>query len=325
MLSDFAEAYWATGPFEGQVKRVAIDISEPEDVLVQTLYSGISRGTESLVAGGLVPESQYQAMRCPFQDGEFPFPVKYGYANVGCVEEGPEHLLGRTVFSLYPHQTRFRLPVGALNVIPDSIPPGRAVLVANLETALNGIWDSGIAVGDRVYVLGAGVVGALTAWIAANIPGTDVTLLDIDEGRQSIADQLDINFDTPGRARREADIVFDCSGAPSALARALELAGFEAVITVMSWFGSTEVALPLGEAFHSKRLLLRSSQVGRIGGGRQVRWNHKRRMAKAIDLLQSPELDALISDESPFRELPNVLPSIARGQTDTLCHRIRYD
>lgn len=325
MQNDFAEAYWTTGPFEGQIKREAIDQCEPDKVLVQTLFSGISRGTESLVAACLIPQSQYQVMRCPFQAGDFPFPVKYGYANVGRVEQGPGHLLDRTVFCLYPHQTRFRVPIDAVNVVPDTIPPGRAVLAANMETALNGVWDSGVAVGDRVYVLGAGVVGILTAWIADNIPGTEVTLLDIDEGRRTIAEKLNIAFASLDQARQEADIVFDCSGAPSGLAQALELAGFEAVITVMSWFGSNNVTLPLGEAFHSKRLQLRSSQVGSIGGGQRARWSFKRRMAKAIELLQEDKLDALINHESSFQELPNVLPGLARGQTNALCHRIRYN
>jgi len=295
-----------------------------DHALVRTLFSGISRGTETLVFGGRVPPSEHARMRAPFQVGDFPAPVKYGYCNVGIVEEGPAALRGRNVFCLHPHQTRYVVPTAALTPLPDNVPPGRAVLAANLETAVNGLWDAAPRVGDRVAVVGAGTVGCLVAWLAAQIAGCDVELIDIDARKAQAAAALGVPFRSPADAARDADVVVHTSGSAAGLATALSIAGFEATVLEMSWYGNAAPAVPLGEAFHSRRLTLKSSQVGSIAGEQRARWTYERRMALVLKLLGHAQLDALISGESRFDELPAVLAQLAAAPGYTLTHRIVY-
>ena len=291
-------------------------------VRVRTLYSGISRGTESLVFTGRVPPSQFQTMRAPFQEGEFPAPVKYGYMNVGRVEEGPEPLVGQTVSCLYPHQDLYCVPVAAVTPVPADVPPGRAILAANMQTAVNAVWDAGPSVGDRVIVVGAGVVGLLIA--CRQIPGAQVDVLDVDPARAPVVEKLGLSFVARAPAETRADLVVHASGQPEGLATALSLADTEATIVDVSWYGDTLVPLPLGEAFHSQRLTLRSSQVSRIPPDRTPRWSHVRRARLALELLADPVLDLLISGESDFEDLPTVLAALSRDPAGALCHRIRY-
>jgi len=278
-----------------------------------------------LVFRGEVPPSEYQAMRAPFQVGDFPGPVKYGYSSVGVVETGPEDLLGRLVFCLYPHQTRYRVPARALHLLPEGVPPGRAVLAANLETAVNGLWDAAPRVGDRIAVIGGGTLGCLVAWLAGRIPGCQVELIDTNPRRASIAKALGVTFAAPESATPEADRVIHASGAPAGLALGLALAGFEAMVLELSWYGTRQVALPLGESFHRRRLTLRSSQVGSVATAQRARWDHRRRLGLALSLLTDPALDRLITGEDAFADLPEVQARLARDPGDTLMHRIRYD
>jgi threonine dehydrogenase-like Zn-dependent dehydrogenase len=291
---------------------------------VRTLHSGISRGTELLVFRGEVPESEYERMRAPFQEGDFPAPLKYGYASVGVVEQGPPALLGRTVFCLYPHQTHYVVPAEAVHPLPEGLPPARAVLAANMETAVNALWDAAPHIGDRIAVVGAGVVGLLAAWLAGRMPGCEVEVVDTNPGRRAVAEQLGLSFASPQAARPDADLVIHASGKAEGLATALRLAAFEATVLEMSWYGRQAVALPLGEAFHSRRLTLRSSQVGHVAQSQRARWSHGRRLALALALLRDPALDALLTDAAPFDELPAVLARLAAGAPQTLCHRIDY-
>lgn len=320
-------AWWVTGPGQGAVRQTAVateglSIAEAP-VTIDALFSGISRGTESLVFRGLVPESEFQRMRAPFQQGEFPFPVKYGYANVGRVVEGPARLQGQVVFCLFPHQQRFQVPQAAVNVIPNNVPPERAVLAANMETAVNGLWDALPMVGDRILVVGLGVVGLLVAWLAKQIPGTQVTAVDVNPARRKQAERLGLTFsEAPGAECY--DLVFHTSGHPSGLTTALSGAGPEARVVEMSWYGDQSVEAPLGQAFHSRRLTLRSSQVGRIASHQQPRWDYGRRMRLALALLADDRLDALITGETPFRDLPDAMPGILTDGADTLCQRIVY-
>ncbi len=317
-------AYWLAVPGRGELRTEALPSPKPDDALVRSLYSGISRGTESLVFRGEVPESEYQRMRAPFQGGDFPGPVKYGYCNVGVVEEGPTELLGRVVFCLHPHQTRYRVPASALHPLPEGVPPGRAVLAANLETAVNGLWDAAPRIGDRIAVVGAGTLGCLTAWLAGRVPGCQVELIDINPRRGEVAAALGVGFAEPDRASTQADLVIHTSGSPTGLALALELAGFESTVLELSWYGTQQVPVPLGRAFHSRRLTLRSSQVGSVAAPQRARWDTDRRLRLALSLLTDPSLDRLITGEDPFERLPEVQARLARDPGDTLMHRIRY-
>ena len=297
---------------------------EAGDVVVRALFSGVSRGTEALVFQGRVPASEHERMRAPFQAGAFPAPVKYGYASIGTVEQGPESLKGRTVFALHPHQTRYVVPARSVVVLPDNVPPQRAVLAANLETAINGIWDARPHVGDRITVIGAGTVGCLVAWIAGRIAGCDVELVDINPARAATADALGVRFTEPAAARGGADLVVHTSGSPAGLVLALRLAGFEATIVDMSWYGDQLVSLPLGERFHEQRLTITSSQVGRVAASQRARRGTSERMVLALSMLADPVLDVLITGESDFETMPDVMARLASAPGDTLCHRIRY-
>lgn len=319
-----ARAFWVLGPRQGAIRPVVLPARGEGDVLVETLYTGISRGTEALVFRGGVPESQHAAMRAPFQEGDFPGPVKYGYVNVGRVAEGAPDLAGREVFCLFPHQTRYVVPEAAVFPLPEGLPAARAVLAANMETAINIVWDAAPGPGDRVGVVGAGVVGALAAWLIGRIPGCIMTLIDIDERRSELARTLGVGFAMPDDAPRALDRVIHASGHPDGLVTALRLAAFEGVVVEASWFGDRSVALPLGEDFHSRRLTLRSSQVGQVASRQRARWSHARRLALALELLRDPLLDALISGEDSFDALPPVMARLAETPGGALCHRIRY-
>lgn len=324
MAADAARAFWIAAPGRGEIREEAVRAPAAGDVLVRSLYSGISRGTESLVFLGRVPMSEYGRMRAPFQAGDFPAPVKYGYTSVGRVDRGPRELEGRTVFVLHPHQTHYVVPAHAVHVLPDAVPAERAVLAANLETAINGVWDAGVQIGDRVVVIGAGTVGCLAGWLASRIPGSEVTLVDVNPRREAIARALGVGFATPDALGGDADVVIHASGSPDGLRLALTIAAFEATIVELSWYGDREAPLPLGGAFHARRLRLQSSQVGSIARSQRSRWDTSRRMRLALALLAHPELDTLITGESRFEELPTVMATLAVESGDTLCHRIRY-
>lgn len=323
-MDEEARAFWVAAPGRGEIRGEVMTRPAQDEVVVRALYSGISRGTEAIVFAGHVPGSERRRMRAPFQAGEFPWPVKYGYSSVGQVEHGPRDLQGRTVFVLYPHQTRYVVPADAVHVLPDAVPPGRAVLAANLETALNGVWDARPHAGDRVIVIGAGTVGCLVAWLMGRIPGCDVDLVDINPRRAAVAQSLGVRFVSPADATREADVVIHASGSPAGLELALQVAGDEATIVELSWFGDQQVPLPLGGAFHARRLTIASSQVGHVAPSQRPRWDTRRRMQLALSLLADPSLDVLITGESAFETLPAVMLDLARSAGDTLCHRIRY-
>ena len=323
-----ARQFWVRTPGQGEILASPLGPREPDQVLVRALYSGISRGTESLVFQGEVPPSQHQAMRAPFQEGDFPGPVKYGYSSVGEVLEAPDQpgpsLVGRRVFCLHPHQDLYLVPAGAVHVLPDGLPPERAVLAANMEAALNAVWDARPSAGDRIVVIGGGVVGLLVAVLCRQIPAAHVTLVDIDATREGVAESLGLEFAVLAPAGVHADFVFHASGSPQGLEAALSVAGMEATVVELSWYGTRSVPLPLGEAFHSRRLTLLSSQVGRIPADRVARWDHSRRLGVALDLLCDERLDLLISGESNFETLPEVLGRLAEDGRGALCHRIRY-
>jgi threonine dehydrogenase-like Zn-dependent dehydrogenase len=320
-----ARAYWVTTPGRGELRDGSLPEPRAGEVLVRTLYSGISRGTEALVLAGRVPSSQHAAMRAPFQEGDFPGPVKYGYCNVGRIEAGPADLIGQAIFCLYPHQDRYVVPAEAVVPLPAGLPPGRAVLAANMETALNGVWDLMPGPGDRVAVIGAGTVGCLIARLIGRIPGCHVELIDTDAGKARFASAMGVGFATPETAAGDADAVVHVSGAPAGLVTALRLASFEATVLEMSWYGDQRVPLPLGEAFHSRRLTVKSSQVGAVPPGRRARWTYRRRMQQALALLAGDDaFDTLITGESRFEELPATLARLAAEPAGALCHRIVY-
>ena len=320
-----ALAFWLREPGTGEIRSVELADPGPDEVVVRTLRSAVSRGTEALVFDGRVPPSQYDAMRAPFQDGAFPGPVKYGYLNVGVVEDGPAHLRGRTVFCLHPHQTAYVVPASAVTVVPEEVPVVRAVLTGIVETAVNALWDAGPLIGDRVAVVGAGTLGCSVARLLSRFPGASVTLVDIDPGRAEVASALDVDFALPDQAPDGQDLVVHTSATSAGLQLSLELLAPEGTVTELSWYGDDVTSVSLGGAFHSGRLAVRASQVGTVSPARRDRRTTADRLALALDLLRDPAFDELLTGESPFESLPEVMPQLARGDLPALCHGVTYD
>ena len=335
-------AFWVTGAGTGELRTERLPEPAADQLVIRTLRSGISKGTELQVFADRVPPSQYHLMGCPHMEGAFPAPVKYGYCNVGEVEQGPVELVGRRVFGLFPHQTRYVADFEEVVPVPDAVPTERAVLTASMETALNATWDAEVKVGDRVAVIGLGTIGGLVAYLCAAIPGTRVTAFDVQPTRADLAHQLNVDFtdarsvSQQDRAARLAkptgpkgeeryDVVFHTSACADGLRTALALCGIEARLVELSWHCDREVSLPLGENFHSHRLQLISSQVGRIPASQRSRWTYRRRLQLALSLLADPLLDRFLTGESPFRSLPQTMVTLAADPADTLCHSVVYD
>ncbi|HEX4726710.1 MAG TPA: zinc-binding alcohol dehydrogenase [Jatrophihabitans sp.] len=319
-----AWAYWLVRPGVGELRPVTLPEPGSDEVLVRTLHSGISRGTETLVFAGGVPASQYQRMRAPFQDGELPGPVKYGYLNVGVVEHGPAELLGRTVFCLYPHQSGYLVPKSAVLPVPDGVPARRAVLAGTVETAINALWDAPPLIGDRISVVGAGMVGCCLARLLVGIPGTRVTLIDVNPDRAETAARLGVDFALPATASGEQDLVLHTSASAAGLQLALDLLAAEATVLELSWYGDTEVSLALGGTFHSGRLAIRASQVGLVAPARRSSRSGTDRLALALELLRDPAFDTLLTGSSRFDELPETMARLSSGDLPALCHTISY-
>lgn len=323
-MSLITTACWIVEPGRAALRDEPLAPPAAGQARVRSLHSAVSRGTEGLVFRGEVPASEWQRMRAPMQAGDFPGPVKYGYLNVGQVEDGPADLVGRTVFCLHPHQTLYNAAADQLHLVPETVPAPRALLAGNLETALNALWDAAPRLGDRIAVVGGGVVGLLVAWLATGMPGCEVELIDVDPSRAPLAQALGARFAHPDRARPDADLVVHASGRPEGLATALGLAGFEARVLELSWYGSRPVTLPLGEAFHARRLQLCSSQVGQVATAQRARWTHRRRMQTVMRLLAAPVLDALVGPPEAFATLPQVLARLAAPGPSAPCPRIDY-
>ncbi len=319
-----AQALWYVAPGKAELRPATIGDLGPNGVLVRTLYSGLSRGTERLIFEGKVPEMEWSRMKAPAQEGEFPFPVKYGYSAVGIVEEGPADLKGKHVFVLYPHQDLFVVQRERAFIIPDNVPPSRATLAANMETALNILWDGAAQPADRIVIVGGGIVGMLVAALASRLPGADVTLVDIEASRAKIAGKLGVKFSLPDQAPADADLVIHTTASAAGLSLALQLAGVEGTIVEASWFGSSMVNVPLGDSFHSRRLRLISSQVGNVCASRAKRWTTRRRLEAAIGMLADERLDALIGEEVPFAELPQQLSRLLSPKAPSLGALVRY-
>ncbi|WP_460715471.1 zinc-dependent alcohol dehydrogenase [Nocardioides dilutus] len=324
MVGGQEQAFWVREPGRGEIRPVTVPAPGDGEVLVRTLVSGVSRGTETLVFRGGVPADQHDRMRAPHQDGEFPGPVKYGYLSVGRVEDGLAALRGRTVFCLHPHQTAYVVPATDAVVVPDDVPPARAVLAGTVETAVNALWDAAPMVGDRVAVVGAGMVGCCVARLLSAFPGVETTLVDVDPDRAPTAAALGVGFALPTDAPDGLDLVLHASATSAGLQRSLELLAPDGHVVDLSWYGDTPVRLDLGGAFHTGRLAVRASQVGEVALARRHRRTRSERLALALQLLRDDAFDALLTGASPFAELPELMAELSSGARAALCHAITY-
>ncbi len=319
-----ATAFWVERPGSGVLRAEDVPDPAPGEVLVRTVYTGISRGTESVVFRGEVPSGEHDRMRAPFQEGDFPGPVKYGYLNVGVVEAGAKELRGRAVFTLFPHQSLFVVPESAVTAVPDGVPARRAVLAGAVETAVNVMWDAAPLAGDTITIVGAGMIGCAVARLARGIPGADIVVVDVDRSKAAVCERLGVAYAHPEDAPLDQDIVIEASGSEEGLQFALEAAVTEGEITVASWFGDRGVRLDLGGPFHSRRLTIRSSQVGMVAPRRRGSRGTRERLALALRLLRDPAFDALVTESSSWRDLPALMAAVAAGSSPGLCHTIDW-
>ena len=318
-----AQAYWVTESGHGELRPEAIPTPGPKEALVRTLYSGVSRGTERVVHEGRVPERVADLMHAPHQEGDFPGPVKYGYLSVGVVEQGPDNWIGKTVFSLHPHQDFYVVPTNQLTAIPDDVPARRAVLTGIVEVAINALWEAGPRLGDRVAVVGGGLVGGVLAAILRKYPLGRLQLVDADTDKRDLAEKLNINFALPDEAVNDCDIVFHCSASNEGLKLSLQLAGDDSDVIELSWFADKEVTLPLGEDFHARRLTIRSSQVGAVALPRRHRRTNAQRLQIAAATLKDPVFDTFLSSECQFQNLPTTLVKLFE-KPGGFCHVVAY-
>ena len=324
-MQNDAEALVYAAPDLALIERVELGPMAQGEVEVRTRFSGLSRGTERLVFAGRVPESEYARMRAPFQVGDFPFPVRYGYAAVGVVEDGPAELVGREVFALHPHQTRFRVPAEAVVPLPEAVPPARAVLAANMETALNALWDASPAPGSRILVVGAGLLGWLVAALLSARADLCVEVTDVRPEASVPAGEFGVRFLPPDALAHGAyAIAFHSSASAAGLQTALDALAFEGRVIELSWFGDRPVPVVLGGAFHANRLTIRSSQVGQVARPRRAALGRRDRLVRAIAALADPRLDCLVTTEVPFAALPAALPGLLAPGASGIAARVRY-
>lgn len=322
--SRVARAYWCVGPGRGELRRTELPGPGPDECLVRTLVSGVSAGTERLVQRGGVPEAIAEQMRAPFQEGDFPFPVKYGYLAVGEVLAGPDALRGRRVFVLHPHQDLFVVPVDAVTPVPDDIPTERALLAGAAETALNALWDGPPLIGDRVAVMGAGLIGATTALLLSRLPLERLTVFEPDADRRVLLRELGVDAADRPEPGASIDLVFDCTADEDALNAALGILDVEGTLVELSWHGDRRPQVDLGAFFHSHRLRIVSSQVSMVSPTARVRRTPEDRRRLALSLLADDRFDRFVDRGSAFQDLPTTMAALAAGEDLGLCHVVRY-
>lgn len=319
-----ARALWITESGKSEMRSQQLPPRQNEQLLVRAAYGAVSRGTESLVFHGAVPASMLESMRCPHQEGELSLPVKYGYCSVGEVIEGAADWLGQRVFCLHPHQDYYLVSQTAVSRIPANVPSARAVLAANMETAINALWDAEPTVGCRATIIGAGAVGLLLGRLLSQIPGVDLELVDTSADKDEVCRALGSHCVRPAQARSDRDLVIHATGNGAGLQTALNLAGTEAVVLELSWYGTRPVTLELGGPFHNRRLKIISSQVGTVAPRMRPRWSYARRMSLALELLEDEALDVLLSEPTPFEQLPLALPTLFSNPGSTVTQLVDY-
>jgi 2-desacetyl-2-hydroxyethyl bacteriochlorophyllide A dehydrogenase len=321
---DKARALWFEGRHRAVLQEEMLPELKPGWCKLESLFSNISPGTESLILSGQVPEEVYQEMKCPYMGGQFPFPVKYGYSLVGRITDGPKALLGKIAHLLHPHQDKCMVRIDDIFLVPPAVPAQRATLASNLETAVNAIWDAQFSVGDHALVVGFGAIGALVARLLSFFPGCRVKVMDTNPDKRRMAEKMGFKVLYPGKETEKFDLAFHASGNPSGLQSAVNLVGFEGKVVEMSWYGKHKVSLSLGGNFHSQRKSIISSQVSYLSPGQRSRWNHRRRKSLVFDLLQRLEFDEHLTYSVAFSKLPEIYSKLKILSRENLGYLVSY-
>ena len=315
------DALWHTSPTTSTIQEV-ITGAEPGYCTVQSQYSLVSTGTERLVATGNVPTSLHESMKVPYLEGSFSFPIKYGYSLVGRVTQGPLDWPGKLVHLLHPHQTACSVRSSDLFIVPKEVPPLRATLASNLETALTALWDAQVMVGDKVLVVGFGMIGALVARLLQGIPAVSLYVYDTDPRRVMMAEQA--GFTLAASALDDFDIAFHSSSSEAGLQTSIDAVGTEGKVIELSWYGTQPVQVHLGGSFHQQRKQLISSQVSSLPVHRRARWNFRRRKEVVFELLKNDAFDQHITEVVSFEQLPTLFDRIRQGDRSELGWGVRY-
>tara|TARA_B100001113_G_scaffold7774_1_gene6337 strand:- start:2368 stop:3336 length:969 start_codon:yes stop_codon:yes gene_type:complete len=317
-----AQSFWVNKK-KGVIKKELLRQPLAKDeLLVKAHYSGISYGTEKIVFDSHVPTNQYKFMRAPHQVGEFNKEVKYGYLSVGKVIDGPNDMLNKMVYTMFPHQSIYVIKSTLVTLIPKHIPIRRALLTANMETAINAMWDSKPSIGDKVYVVGAGIVGILMAYVLSSTFGINVTVIDSDKNKKKLCEFFNIDFENSMDCIENPDIIYECSGNISVLSELINNSTLETKICILSWYGKQQSKIKMGENCFSRRLEIIFSQVGNITALKSKKWNNLSRRALALQLLDNKKLDILIDKkEISLDELPSFFK---KGNPKGICKVVKY-
>lgn len=324
--SGMAREYWTEAAGSGGIRAADIPAPGPGEVLIETEVSGISPGTETLVHRGQVPAEVADLMAAPHQLGTLDFPVSHGYLNVGVVRRGPAELLGRRVFTLSGHRSHLVVPESACHVVAAEVPSERALLAGVAEVGLNAVWESQASLADRIAVIGGGLVGLVTALLAARVSPARLQVIETDPRRRAAAGELGLDAVPPEQADGDNDVVLHTSATQQGLRRSLEITGDDATVVEMSWYGDRQPPVPLGADFHARRLRLLASQVGEVAVPKRHRRSRRQRLGAALGLLDD-RFDALVTGSSPLERLPKVMDDFAEGADWTrsqLLHVVTY-
>ena len=312
-------ALWHETTEHSTIRSVQIPMDSSK-VLVDARYSLISIGTELLVARGNVPPQLQVDMDVPYMEGDLMLPVKYGYSLVGV-----DTSTNTAVHLMHPHQDKCHVDRLSLFEIPDDVPLKRAALASNLETVLNATWDAAVSPGERVLIVGFGLIGSLIARVVADIPGVELIVAEVNPARARLASEMGFEtIEIPLPASAPFDLAFNTSASGKGLQTALDMVGLEGRVIELSWYGNQQVSMSLGGEFHALRKRILSSQVSRIPAHMASRWNFKRRKEAVFRLLQNPAFDQHITHEITLDEAPLLFEQWRKQVPDGLGYVIRY-
>lgn len=300
-----------------------LDSINDDEVLLRTLTSGISLGTEKKVAEGQVPANISEMMHVPYMTGDFGFPLGYGYSLVGQVIEGGNEWLGLRVHLMHPHQDVCIVKKSDLMKVPGDISDAKATLISNMETALNGYWDGEIKPKDRILIIGFGQIGALLSGILKIKVSNPIQIFEKDQKRREIAESMGLET-VDEISQASYDIVYNTAGNAQAIEASFKALKFEGRLIELSWYGDKKVSINLGSDFHIKRLKMISSQVSHLPKRMMRNWNFEKRKKAVIELLQNPWYDQFPIQAIPFNESPQFFDQLRNNKTPELAYYLKY-